>query len=289
MASIEAVRAPEFRAFLAQIENHNTLSCYAADLGDLERWLGDRRPDKLTERGAQGYIRALRERGLKDTTIYRKVATFASAYRATGWDNPFEQLAKVVYPGVQNDPPQAEYLEQDVLDRLVEAARTHHRTPELTVRDVAMLRFLIDCGLASEELVGLDDMDVEAGYVRVDDQTALNGYRDVPLATQTIEALADWRPVRASILQHFGRRHDALFINHHGFRLTRQGLWVVVRELATFALGEAEGAKVTPGSIRRTWITNALEQNTRPDDVAAFVGINGSGRVGRVNRYRRAI
>lgn len=96
-------------------------------------------------------------------------------------------------------------------------------------RDRAMFTLLYSTGMHATELVSLDvpDVDLESGVV------TCTGYarrrREVKLDEETAAALAAYLSSgRETLLS--GRNESALFLNHRGERLSRQGLWVLLQD-----------------------------------------------------------
>jgi integrase/recombinase XerD len=104
-------------------------------------------------------------------------------------------------------------------------------------RDRAVLEVLYGTGVRVSELAGmsLGDLRFEAGLVRVLGKGGKE--RLVPLGRQARAALARWlgpggRPEMAGGRR--ARRHDAeaVFVNSRGGRLSRQGVWMVLKKRA---------------------------------------------------------
>jgi site-specific recombinase XerD len=288
MARTELIQTPEFRAFLESIENDNTRSCYAADVLGFEQWLGERTYAfrDVTVEKARAYVRAMTEHGYKLGTVHRKVSALNAVYVGCGQPSPFDGMGS--RSGViRSEQVQAAYLEPDTLARLRLSASRYGSAWQIA-RNKAMVSVLIDTGISAVELSRLNVENVCNGWLQVSDDDHIDGYRIVPMSAQTAKEILEWLWHRGAMLGNAGPEFRALFANHRGGRLTRQGLWIVVGTLATAEFGKAEGKKVTPEAIRRTWITNAIEKNTDLDDVAAVVGIHSSSRRSNIGRYRRA-
>lgn len=113
------------------------------------------------------------------------------------------------------------------------------RTDALDIRDRAILMLLLDAALRAGEVVGLDLpgpanpipahwVNVNAHRVYVQPKGGSDADAEVVgLEPQTVDAVKDWlraRPLLAA------EGEGALFVNQHGARLTRQGLYYMVRQ-----------------------------------------------------------
>jgi integrase/recombinase XerD len=156
------------------------------------------------------------------------------------------------------------YLSPSQVESLLEAPDTS--TP-LGIRDRTLLEVLYATGLRVSELTALraGDMDLQMGLV-----TAFGKGRKeriVPLgsvARNWVERyLAEARP-------HLGkRRGETLLLNHRGGRLSRMGVWAIVRRHATTA---GIAATLTPHVLRHSFATHLLERGADLRSLQAMLG-----------------
>ena len=111
------------------------------------------------------------------------------------------------------------------------------------------------------------DFDREQGCIRCEGRAARQ--RLVPLTPTALDAmhryLAQGRPV---IARAHGADKEALFLNHRGQRLTRQGFWLLLKGYAQ----SASVRNVTPHTLRHTFATHALTTGSHLRDVQAMLG-----------------
>jgi integrase/recombinase XerD len=127
-------------------------------------------------------------------------------------------------------------------------------TEPLALRDRALLELMYACGLRASETVGLElrDVDLQDGLLRARGKGAKE--RIVPVGGRAVAALDAYlvrgRPRLVGI-----RVQAALLVNRGGGRLSRQGLYKIVR-------GHARGAglerKMSPHTLRHTFATHLL-------------------------------
>jgi len=132
-------------------------------------------------------------------------------------------------------------------------------------RDRAMLEVLLATALRASDLVALDigDSALEAATVTVRGKKTRTLVLS-PLAVMTLAAyLQLGRPKLA-------RTNDepALFLNHQGARLTRQGYWVVLKQHAR-QLG-LDG--ITPEALRQAVAAQRFADGATMDEVQALLG-----------------
>ena len=228
----------------------NTVAAYRRDLVDYLGFLGG---DPPSAGRAVGYVAHLHAAGLKPTTIARRVAALRGLHQFLVG----EHLA-VEDPTVLLDSPRLgasipKALTVDEVERLLSAGG---EGSALAIRNRALLEFLYATGARVTEAVELD-----LAVLDLDDRTALitgkgNKQRLVPVGRPAIEAIIAYLPYRQTLK---GDRPDpgAVFLNSRGARLTRQGVWGIVRKAADRA-GIARD-KVSPHVLRHSAATHMVE------------------------------
>jgi integrase/recombinase XerD len=123
-----------------------------------------------------------------------------------------------------------------------------------TLRDRALLEVLYACGLRVSEAIGLElgDVDLEEGMLRARGKGSKE--RVVPIGRRAVAALRAYcqrgRPALLGV-----RAQSALFVNHRGGALTRQGLYKIVQRHARHA-GLAQ--RMSPHTLRHSFATHLL-------------------------------
>lgn len=201
----------------------------------------------------QRYIQYLRQRGYASSTVGRKVAAVKSFFHFLVADGVLsdDPAASVDSPQVDKHLPHPLSVEE--VGRLL-AAVAGTDSPK-GLRDRALLELMYATGMRASEIIQLEvsGMDLEAGTVRCVGKG--DKERILPLYDRAREAIRVYlEEGRPGLLQ--GRRATALFVNHRGRPLTRQGLWLIVRECAQAAGIERE---VTPHTLRHSFATHMLD------------------------------
>ena len=227
-----------------------TIRAYRRDLADYLSFLDGRSPDRDL---IDGFVADLHGRGWAATTVARKIAAVRGLHRFLiaedlAGDDP-STMVDAPRPGARL--PKA--LEIDETLKLIESPDS--ATP-LGRRDRAILEFMYASGARVSEVVGLDLYDLD-----LDDRTAMvtgkgSRQRLVPVGRQAIEAISRYLPDRRASL---GGRPDpgAVFLNARGGRLSRQGVWGIVRKAAQRAGLAPES--VSPHVLRHSAATHMVE------------------------------
>jgi integrase/recombinase XerD len=264
--------------FLTSLEvekgySENTRVAYKNDLGQFLDYLKTKAvpaPNDWSEVKKDhlvAYILSLKaDREYASTTVARKVAAIKSFFHflvAEGFirDDPTATLDS---PRVKKYLPRA--ISQEDVEKLLEAPG--QSTEPRALRDRAILELLYATGMRVSELVALNegDVDLPSASVRVIGKG--DKERVIPIydrAVQAIEAYVSKGRVR--LLRDPEKK--ALFLNQRGERLTRQGLWLIVKGYVKVA-----GLKVpvTPHTLRHSFATHMLRGGADLRNVQELLG-----------------
>jgi integrase/recombinase XerD len=232
--------------------SRHTVAAYRRDLEVLTAFLvrTGLDPDRLDGEDLVPYAEELRDAGLAPATVRRRLAA-ARAFlrhrvrvgeRAAG-------VRDVPLPRPEAGIPRALTVEQ------VEVLLGQPDGDPLGLRDRVALELLYGAGLRVSELVGLRPADVDR------DERVVRAFgkggreRIVPTGREAAAALerylARGRPFLGRV-----QRRDALILNHRGGRLSRQGVFDLVRAHAATA---GLPGWVTPHSLRHAFATHLVE------------------------------
>jgi integrase/recombinase XerD len=245
----------------------NTLIAYERDLSRLAAFSRARRRNTLTlrQRDLADFIGSLREAGLSPRSVARTVHATRGLYRFAVRENQIEvdPMENLRAPRVFKGLPR--YLTTAQVEALLAAPDT--ATP-LGVRDRAILEVLYATGLRVSELIGLQptDIDLDIGILRCLGKGRKE--RLVPVGRVAREWIRRYLgEVRDGLLR--GGRRTELFVNHRGGRLSRMGLWGIVRRHA-LAAGVAD--RLTPHVLRHSFATHLLERGADLRALQAMLG-----------------
>ena len=245
----------------------NTLEAYGRDLARLavhahsaKRSLLDLRQSDLTD-----FIGSLREEGLSARSVARAVHALRGFFRFAvregrlGTD-PMENLRA---PRAFAALPR--YLTPAQVETLLAAPDVDTM---LGLRDRAILEVLYATGLRVSELTGLRDrdLDLEVGILTCFGKGRKE--RLVPMGGEARRWVVRYRDdARAELAGSAGA--PELFLNHRGGRLSRMGLWGIVRRHAVTA---GVQATLTPHVLRHSFATHLLERGADLRALQAMLG-----------------
>lgn len=245
----------------------NTLSAYRRDLSGFLRFLRRRGPtiESAADDDVARYLLTLRQAGLGPRSVARHLSAVRGLYRflvregRLGRD-PTEHLEA---PRPPRRLPRT--LSPKEAAALVESPAVDDR---VGLRDRALLELLYATGMRASECLALriEDLNLAAGYVipmgKGDRQ------RLVPVGAQALHWVRAYlKTARPSLV----KRADpgTLFVSHAGRRLSRQGLWGVIKKAARRA---GVRTAVSPHTLRHSFASHLLERGADLRSIQAMLG-----------------
>lgn len=261
----------QFIEYLATQKHYsgNTLLAYRNDLWQFYQFVLAERPyvsswGRVDSLLLQAFLLDLKARNYSAASIARKVAALKSFYfylteRQVLASNPTMQLDA---PRVTKRAPQI-LTEAQVSTLLAAPADPSSKG----LRDRAMLEVMYATGIRVSELVMLDvkDVDLEHQTLRIGSGAR---QRTVPLSERAANALRDYI-TRARTDYRVPADQGRLFVNRRGKGLTRQGVWLILKQYVEQA---GIQAPVTPHSLRHSFAAHRLAQGSSLQDVQRMLG-----------------
>lgn len=266
-------------AFLSHLQkeyrySENTIAAYRNDLSQFLEYVESHSGSKLSdwstvdEVDIEAYLTYMKHKDqpYASSTIARKVAAIKSFYNylaAEGVvsDNPTIDIDS---PKVKKRLPQT--LSPTEVERLLESPSSIN-TPK-NLRDVTLLNILYETGMRVTEVVSIQLEDVDLKHAILSSPTRQGEAREIPLEDSIqallVEYMAEGRPQLAK-----SKAERALFLNHRGEKLTRQGLWLIIKGYARQA---GLNAEVTPHTLRHSFAVHRLNKGSKLEDIQHLLG-----------------
>ncbi|MBE3568639.1 MAG: site-specific tyrosine recombinase XerD [Bacillales bacterium] len=212
------------------------------------------------------FLNHLRKEGKSAKTLARHVASLRSFHQFLLREKVADQdpSVHIESPHLERSLPKVLTLSE--VEALLEAPDTSKPSG---LRDAAMLELLYATGIRVSELVNLnvDDLHLKMGFLRCIGKG--NKERIIPVGKTALHVLDQYLQYGRPNMQSKKYRTDALFLNHHGNRLTRQGFWKILKGLAKKANIEKE---LTPHTLRHSFATHLLENGADLRAVQEMLG-----------------
>lgn len=249
-----------FLTYIAEEKGYsdNTLAAYRNDLNQFSDFLETLDPppsdwSDISKDTLISFMLDLQEREYSSATVARKVAATKSFFSYLDSQDIVDEnpTADLESPKAKKRLPKT--LSRQAIERLLEAPTKNQSAKGL--RDKAMLEVLYATGMRVSELVSLDVDDVTLAGASIRCVGKNDKERVLPLHNEAVKALKEYleegRP-------HYAKdpEEKALFLNPRGTRLTRQGLWLIIK-----AYVEETGIdeEVTPHTLRHSFATHLLD------------------------------
>ncbi len=233
--------------------SENTIAAYRNDIGQFSKFVRDRRgsltePGEVTPELVEAYVEHL-QHGPDEyapSTVARKIAAVKSFFHFLAERKIIsaDPAAKLNSPKVKKHTPRT--LSQVEMERLL-AAPGRAGGPK-GMRDRALLELLCATGMRVTEVVNLQLEDVDWEQSIVICRSKGERQRRIPLGP-ALEPLREYvQNGRAALAK--SDSPAVLFLNHRGQKLTRQGVWLILKEAAEAA---GVGVDVTPHTLRHSF------------------------------------
>jgi integrase/recombinase XerD len=232
----------------------NSLSAYARDLDRFFESVEN--PSNLTSAVLENYVAGLRKSGLAESSIARAIVSIRNYMdffcKEKNILNPIKDFHP---PRIPKRLPKALTIEEVAM--LIDS--TFIEGDIMSLRDGAIAELLYATGGRVSEITNLNLSDVskleneEIVSIRLFGKGAKQ--RIVPVGKFAQSALDQYLVrVRPSLVKE--NRIDALFLNNHGRRLSRESVWKIIQRASERA-GIKE--KVSPHSLRHSFATHLLD------------------------------
>ncbi|HHW37100.1 MAG TPA: site-specific tyrosine recombinase XerD [Bacillales bacterium] len=248
---------------------NNTVDSYHRDLKQYINYLKTIEKlqsfDEVSRIHIFSYLASLKENGKATSSISRTLSSMRALHQFL-----LRQKITMEDPTLHIQSPQLEKRIPTVLT--LAEVETLLNTPkednEYGIRDKAMLELLYATGIRVSELVALnlEDVNVSLGFVRCSGKGKKE--RVIPLGKIATTSLVNYlEHARKKLLKE--KENEALFVNHHGQRLSRQGFWKILKGIGKAANIEKE---LTPHTLRHSFATHLLENGADLQAVQEMLG-----------------
>lgn len=258
--------------------SENTILAYKSDLLQFiefletppeERYMDLRIDDwsQLTGKHLETYVEDLDAYEYVQSTIARKVAALR-VFMQWMQDQGIVDFDGVVHlrpPAVPRTSPRV--LTSQQIKDLIESTTKDDWRPE-SLRDRAMMELLYATGVRASELLAMNVEDISDDYSTVTTLSSDDQMRTISLPAWAKKSLKNYVENARSRLGQGNEKENALFLNHRGSRLTRQGLWLLFKGYAANLGIES----FSPHILRHSFAVHALENGVPLNEVQTALG-----------------
>lgn len=272
-----------YENYLSKVKkaSSNTIASYMRDIRQFSQWLQTKQNLDVmdaTQLNIEKFLGHLQEEGRTAATISRSLASLKNFYAyvvSTGFLEKTPVVDIHVDRGEKKLPNVLNGREVELL--LAQPACVDAKG----YRDKAMLEVLYATGIRVTELINLDidDVNIEQGIIKC---TTAKKTRIIPLYPAALKALNAYiRDIRDTMLADPGEK--ALFVNVSGIRMSRQGLWKILKHYQSTANIEKE---ITPHTLRHSFAVHLLENGA---DIGSLQELMGHSDISSTQMYTQLI
>lgn len=246
--------------------SENTFQSYSRDIRQYKEYIDSNRLDylKIEEKDIKNYLNFLNDLNKKPSTISRHLASIRLFYQylLKNQTVEFDPTAGIQAPKIEKKAPSI--LTSEEVTLLLEQPKN---VDLKGIRDKAMLEFAYATGMRVTEIISLnlEDVNFEDGIVNCKSRIKT---RSIPLGKISLNALKEYvDKVREILIKDDNEK--ALFVNINGKRLTRQGVWKIIKYYKEQAHITKE---ITPHVLRHSFATHLLQNGADLKSIQAMLG-----------------
>lgn len=253
--------------------SENTTAAYKNDLGQFMSFLMQAPHqvavwDEVTPEIVAAYVKSMRKGDYASSTVARKVAAIKSFFhhllaRESIQSDP---TARIDSPRVEKRLPVT--LSGEAVEKLLQAPMAKAEQTPKHLRDAALLALLYATGMRVTEVVSLTVNDIDLAAQELHSPGKDDPGRRLPFDAGTAHSLGQYlEKGRPHLLKH--EAEEALFLNHRGQQLTRQGLWLIIK---SYARESNLDNSVTPHTLRHSFAAHKLQSGSNLQTVQHLLG-----------------
>ncbi|AHM56516.1 tyrosine recombinase XerD [Peptoclostridium acidaminophilum DSM 3953] len=247
--------------------SRSTVFSYENDLKKYFEYLSSCKLDILdvSESDLEDFVAHIKTFDISQATVSRIVSSVKSMHEylydaKLSCKNPAKKIKK---PKIEREQTTDILMEEEIVKML--------SMPDSAgctgMRDKAILEIIYGTGMKVSEIVSLnvEDVDVQMEYINCD---GTRSKRAVPLGLSALESVKAYiEKSRTSLIKPCSG--SALFLNLKGDRLTRQGLWKIIKGYAKEA---GIQKNVTPSVLRNSFAVHMLSNGADIRIVSQLLG-----------------
>lgn len=230
--------------------SENTIKAYNNDLKKFKNFIENKTINNIDENNIKDYIKYLNKENNDTRTISHNISTLRSFYKFLLIEkkvnkNPMEYIE---LPKTKKSLPKTLSIEE--IDKLLDI----NLTDAFSFRNKAMLELMYSSGLRVSELINvkIHDIDVSNCIIRIMGKGSKE--RIVPLGDYAIRYIELYlKEYREKLIKR--ELNDYLFLNNHGAKMTRQGFFKILKQIA-----KEKNIKTnfSPHTLRHSFATHLL-------------------------------
>ena len=262
----------EYKNYLCDIKrvSDNTFDSY---IRDIEFFLSYKNSKSIpTQKDFDDYIAHLYSCGKGASTILRTSSSIKSYYNYLYSQNKIGFTLKTSVKAKKQEYTPV-VLSESEIELLLDAPE---RDTLKGIRDRAILEVFYATGIKVSELISLktEDCYLKLNYLVLHTNSS---ERILPIYDRAAHSLSLYIDKARKYIDN--GTSSALFLNLNGSKLTRQGIWKIIK---SYAGSIKPGIEITPEIIRNSFAIHLIENGAQSSDLQEIMGL---GDLSSANRY----
>lgn len=235
--------------------SENTIKSYNHDLQSYQNYLHEIQINiiDITRADISLYLAYMFDLNYNSSSVARHISSLRKLYHYLLLErlikhNPLELIDR---PKLPSKLPQ--YLTVDEVSQILDSL---DGSDSIELRNKAMIELMYATGMRVTELLNLnlDDLYLELGFVKCVGKG--NKERIIPIGEIATDVVEEYlSKARGNLIQPLNKQ-TALFLNREGNRLSRQGLWKILKNIT---LKAGIDKQVSPHQLRHSFATHLIE------------------------------
>ncbi|MBE6051718.1 MAG: tyrosine recombinase XerD [Clostridium sp.] len=217
----------KYKNYLLQNDkSENTVYAYVTDVNLYTKFLDKKEMELYSSdnTAVMAYIEYLLNQGKSERSINRIVISLRSFYGYLKSKSLVTDIPKINYKSSRNNKKLPQILTVEEVDKII---RSVDKDGPKGIRDNALLELMYATGMKVSELIGIkvEDVNLDLSFVKCTDNKHYE--RLIPIGRSACRAIEDYLSIRDQVAE---TGVNNLFVNLNGQKLTRQGIWRIVKE-----------------------------------------------------------
>ena len=217
----------DYRDYLLQNDkSENTVYAYVTDVNLYYKYISSKDINLYSSdnNAIMAYINHLLEEGKSERSVNRIVISLRSFYNYLKSKDLIKDIPNINYKSSRLDKKLPEILTGDEVDKIIKSV---YKDGPKGIRDNALLELMYATGMKVSELISLNvsDVNLDLQFVKCTDNKHFEGL--LPIGRSACKAIEEYMSIRSRLAEIGGNN---LFVNLNGHKLTRQGIWRIVKE-----------------------------------------------------------
>ena len=233
----------------------NTRDAYLRDADTLHQFITERRRSfaQVEIADLEEFVAELCALGISARSVARTISGIKSLFRFMKMEDIIEGNPALLLQSPRLEKHLPEVLSVEEIDRMIECIDTARPTG---LRNRAIIETLYGCGLRVSELVNMElsNIDFEQQILLVRGKGRKE--RLVPMSPASIQAIHTYMASERSVIDVKPGEEGFIFLNVRGRRMTRQMVFIMLRQAAADA---GITRTISPHTLRHSFATHLLE------------------------------